>query len=134
MLVKDVMSHPAICIDVKTSIKDAIDIMEKEDLGFLPITKNGTLVGVVTDRDILLRSRGKRSNSKISNIMSKETLYTINEDSSLSDAGKIMGDYKIRRLVVINNNKIVGIITSKDLLKEKNLLHYIEQTYQPTYY
>ena len=69
MIVKQVMSSPAICVDYKTSIKEVIELMKNEDIGFLPITKNDHLVGVITDRDILLRSQGIRSNTQISKII-----------------------------------------------------------------
>lgn len=134
MLVKNVMSSPAICIDEKTSIKETIEIMEKEDVGFLPITKNDHLIGVITDRDILLRSRGHKATTKISKIMTNDVIYTIRENATLEDAGKIMSDYKIRRLVVVNSDYICGVITSKDLLKDENLIPYIKQTYNSTYY
>lgn len=134
MLVKNVMSTPAICVDEKTPIKEVIEIMEKEDVGFLPITKNDHLIGVITDRDILLRSKGIKSNSKISKIMTKDVIYTITENATLEDAGKIMSDYKVRRLVVVNSDYIRGIITSKDLLKDESLIPYIKQTYASNYY
>lgn len=134
MLVKNVMSSPAICVDEKTSIKEAIEIMEKEDLGFLPVTKNDHLIGVVTDRDILLRSRGKKASTKISKIMTNDVIYTITENATLEDAGKIMSDYKVRRLVVVNSDYIRGVITSKDLLKDDSLIPYIKQTYTSNYY
>lgn len=134
MLVKNVMSSPAICVDEKTSIKETIEVMEKEDLGFLVITKNDHLIGVITDRDILLRSKKYKSNSKISKIMTNEVIYTVSENSSLEDAAKIMSQYKVRRLVVVNNDCVIGVITSKDLLKDETLIPYIKQTYIPTYY
>lgn len=134
MLVKNVMSSPAICVDEKTTIKEVIDLMEKEDIGFVPITKNDHLIGVITDRDILLRSRGHKSNTKISKIMTYENLYTIMENASLDEAGKIMSQYKIRRLVVVNSDYIQGVITSKDLLKDENMIPYIKQTYQHSFY
>jgi len=134
MLVKNVMSSPAICVDEKTSIKEVVEIMDKENLGFLPITKNDHLIGVITDRDILLRSRGHKSNTKISKIMTNENLYTIPENATLEEAGKIMSKYKIRRLVVVNSDYIQGVITSKDLLNDESLLPYITQTYTNLYY
>lgn len=134
MIIKNVMSTPAICVDEKTSIKETIEIMEKEDLGFLPITKNDHLIGVITDRDILLRSRGVKSNAKISKIMTNENLYTITENASLLDAGKIMSKYKVRRLVVVNSDYIKGVVTSKDLLKDETLIPYIQETYHHSYY
>ena len=60
MLVKQVMSSPAICIDSKSTIDTATKLMKEKNLGFLPVTENDALVGVITDRDILLRGKGKR--------------------------------------------------------------------------
>ncbi len=125
MLVKQVMSHPAICVDAATNINETINIMRKEKIGFLPITQNNRLVGVVSDRDILLRGQHLKRNSKISKIMTNNTIHVIQDDATLEEAGKLMSRYKIRRLVVVSNDCIKGIITSKDLLKDEKLLHYI---------
>lgn len=129
MLVKHVMSHPAICVDEKTSINETVDILRKKGLGFLPITKNDHLIGVITDRDILLRGQGLKKNTKISKIMTNDIIYTIDENATLEDAGKLMSKYKVRRLVVVNSDYIRGVITSKDLLQDDSLIPYIQQTY-----
>ena len=133
MLVKDVMSYPAICVDEKTTIKETIEIMKKENLGFLPITKNDHLIGVITDRDILIRGLGKKSNTKISKIMTRDVIF-IHKDADLKDAGKLMSEHKTRRLVVVHDDYIKGVITNKDLLKDETLIPYIKETYTPTYY
>jgi CBS domain-containing protein len=129
MLVKKVMSSPAICVDWKTSIKETVEIMEKEDLGFLPVTKDNELCGVVTDRDILLRGRNHRSNSRIYKIATCDNLLVIDCNSNLDEAAKIMADNKIRRLVVTTSNEVCGVITSKDLLHDTSLIPYIKETY-----
>ena len=134
MLVKHVMSSPAICIPNSTSISDAIEIMEKKNLGFLPITENDALIGVITDRDILIKGKDKKQNTHIDKIMTSDNIYLVNQNDSLEEAAKIMGAHKIRRLVVVDDGLIKGIITSKDLLNEENLIPYIKQTYlNPSY-
>lgn len=133
MLVKDVMSRHPICVDINTTIKEAIITMGKEDIGFLPIVKKDYLVGVITDRDILLRSLNLKKKDKISKIMTRD-IYSVEEKAPLEDAAKIMSDYKIRRLVVTNDGILKGVITSKDLLKEESLLPYIKNTYTYSYY
>ena len=75
MLVKEVMSSPAICINSKSTIDDATKLMEEKNLGFLPVTENDVLVGVITDRDILLRGKGKRPDTQINKIMTKNIMY-----------------------------------------------------------
>ena len=101
--------------------------MRKENLGFLPITKDDILIGVVTDRDILLRK--DKYTKHIDEVMSKDNLHTIDMASPLEEAAKIMSTYKVRRLVVTHDNLIKGVITSKDLLYQDDLLPYIKQTY-----
>jgi len=127
MLVKQIMTSPAICVDHKTPIEKVIDVMREEDLGFLPVTKNDILIGVVTDRDILLRK--DKYTKHIDEVMSKENIHTIDANSTLEEAARIMSAYKVRRLVVVSDNLIKGVITSKDLLYQDDLLPYIKQTY-----
>lgn len=129
MLVKEVMSSPAICVNSKSTIDDATKLMEEKNLGFLPVTENDVLVGVITDRDILLRGKGKRPDTQINKIMTKNIIHLVNINDSLESAAQIMAAHKIRRLVVIEDDLIKGVITSKDLLYEESLIPYIKQTY-----
>ena len=129
MLVKEVMSSPAICINSKSTIDDATKLMEEKNLGFLPVTENDVLVGVITDRDILLRGKGRRPDTQINKIMTKNIIHLVNINDSLESAAQIMAAHKIRRLVVIEDDLIKGVITSKDLLYEESLIPYIKQTY-----
>ena len=129
MLVKHVMSSPAICLRNNASIEEAIELMREKDLGFLPITKNDVLVGVVTDRDILLRSQNMSPNTHIDKIITSENIFLTSPDANLEEAARVMSAHKVRRLVVVEDNLIKGVITSKDLLNEETLLPYIKQTY-----
>ena len=129
MLVKEIMSSPAICVNSKSTIDDATKLMEEKNLGFLPVTENDVLVGVITDRDILLRGKGKRPDTQINKIMTKNIIHLVNINDSLESAAQIMAAHKIRRLVVIEDDLIKGVITSKDLLYEESLIPYIKQTY-----
>ena len=129
MLVKHAMTHPAICIDENTTIDETINIMREKNVGFLPITKNDYLIGVITDRDILLRGQSLKRTTKISQVMTNDIICTIDEHSSLEEAGKLMSKYLVRRLVVTHDDLIKGVITSKDLLNDISLIPYIYDTY-----
>ena len=130
--VKELMTSPAITCEENTTIKETIKIMKEKNIGFLPITKNKFIVGVITDRDILLRSSGVyKLNTKINKIMTNGTIHFVHPSTTLYDAAKIMADYKVRRLVVLDDGNVVGIITSKSLLNNYELLTYISQTYLP---
>jgi CBS domain-containing protein len=128
--VKDLMTTPAITCDYSTSIKDVISIMKQNNIGFVPITKSEIIVGVVTDRDILIRGIGiYKLNTKINKIMTAGEIHFTNPSTHLIDAAKIMSKNKIRRLVVLNDGKVEGVLTTKNLLKETSMATYIADTY-----
>ena len=130
--VKELMTSPAISIESSKTIKEAIEILKEKNIGFLPITKNNLIIGVVTDRDILIRGVGiYKLNTKIEKVMTSGDVYFTNPDANLEDAAKTMADHKIRRLVVLSDGIITGVLTTKNLLKEPSLFPYIIKTYLP---
>jgi len=130
--VKDLMTTPAISCETTTSIKETITLLKENNIGFLPITKKGILVGVVTDRDILVRAIGiYKLNTKINKVMTNGNIYFVNPDTTLIDAAKKMAEHKIRRLVILNDGKVAGVLTTKNLLVEPELFKYIIKTYLP---
>jgi len=112
MKVKDVM-HRAIVTEGNISLRDAAKIMSERHIGCLIIIKKDKIAGIVTERDIL-RNLNKLG-SKLSKIMSTNVV-TIDEDESLDNAAILMDRYRIKRLPVIKNNRLVGIITVTDLI------------------
>lgn len=130
--VYELMTSPAISCDYSSNIKETINIMKEKNIGFLPVTKSNIIVGVVTDRDILIRGIGiYKLNSKIHNVMTSGDIYYVSPDTPLIDAAKIMADKKIRRLAVLNDGKVCGVLTTKNLLNEPSLISYVAQTYLP---
>ena len=132
-LTKELMTSPAIYWEEQTPIKDVISLMKDNNIGFIPITKNKILIGVVTDRDILIRGVGVyKLNTKINKIMTNGEIYFVSPDTPVEEAAKKMAEHKIRRLVVLENGYVAGVLTTKNLLNEPTLLKYITQTYIPT--
>ena len=130
-LLKNYMTSPAITCENVTTINEVINIFVNKNIGFIPITKNNFLIGVVTDRDILIRAINKHDlNSPIETIMSAGEIHYVHPNSSIHEAGEIMADHKVRRLVVLDDGKPVGVLTSKNILHEPELFKYIVQTYQ----
>lgn len=129
--VKDLMTNPAITCSYDQTIKEAINIMKENDIGFLPITKNNIIVGVVTDRDILIRAIGiHKINTKINKVMTNGEIHFVSPETNLIDAAKIMSKSKVRRLVVLNNGEVTGVLTSKSFINEPQLIPYIIDTYK----
>jgi CBS domain-containing protein len=115
--VRTAMSKNIISIEKGLSIKSAIKTMVRRNVGSVVITAHGKPIGIVTERDILKSlayRKAIRPDTKIEVIMSKP-LITINSTATLGDAAEMMAKHKIRRLLVKENGKYVGIITQRDL-------------------
>ena len=105
--------HKAIATDSDIKLKDAARLMAIKNIGSLIVMKNDKITGIITERDVLRNVH--KLDSKISKLMSGNVV-TINEGESLDNAALLMDRHKIKRLPVVNKDKLVGIITVTDLL------------------
>ena len=116
--VRDVMTYPAITEDEDASVAEIAKCMKMSEIGSLVITKEDKPVGIVTDRDIVIkvmmkgRNRGK---VKVKEIMSSP-LVTIEADTSLRGACKLLLEKGIRRLLVIEDGEPVGIVSLRNIV------------------
>ncbi len=117
------MSNPLITVDGEASAKDSIKLMVEKDIGALVVTEKNKPVGIVTERDVLKKCCIESSwwEFKVSEIMSSP-LVTVDTETSILAAEGIMADKKIRRLLVTEGEKIVGIVTQRDLVMGNFLL------------
>ena len=113
----EAMNKNVITVKKEVTILDVMRLMREKEIGFIIIEENNEAVGVITDRDIVLSlSRELSVTTPINKIM-KKYVITASEETELEKATDIMGYMQIRRLVVVNNeNKIVGILSTTDLL------------------
>lgn len=117
--VKDVMTTPIITVDAKSSVREAAEVMSGNRIGCIIITDKGKHVGIVTERDMVQRVLAKgldASRVKMTEIMS-QPLITTEADTSIVDAIRMMDKKEIRRLLVVEKGKVVGIATQRDLLR-----------------
>ena len=129
-IVKYFMTTPAITCEETTSIKEAINLMKSHNIGFIPITKKGIITGVITDRDILIRAIGiYKLNAKINKIMTNGNIYFVSPTTKIKDAAEKMANNKIRRLIVMDDGKAIGVLTTKNLLNENEIIPLIKKTY-----
>ncbi len=121
MLVREIMSRRAECIHPEATIEEAASRMKELDVGSLPVVENEHLMGILTDRDIAIRSIAEGNNPQISLVREAMTPNVLHcfEDEALSDAAKPMREEQIRRLPVLNReNRLVGIVSLGDLALE----------------
>ena len=122
MKVKELMTPNPTVVKPEDSAAQAATLMKQEDCGALPVVSNGKLVGIITDRDIVVRAiaAGKDARStKISEIMSSNP-DTIAPDASDDEAEKLMSKSQVRRLPVVENGKLVGILVTAQLARRGN--------------
>jgi len=115
--VKDIMTKEVITIDTNKSVFEAAELMSSKGLGCVIVVIQAFPVGIITERDIVRRIVAKRSSPdvKVTEIMTK-TLITVDPDTSLKEAARVMSTNKIRRLPVLKNNKLVGIVVASDFV------------------
>ncbi|MCT4509616.1 MAG: CBS domain-containing protein [Tepidibacter sp.] len=116
MKVRDIMTSDVSYVTVNADITQVADIMKSLDVGIVPVCdENKNPIGVITDRDIVLRSISDNNpNQHVGNIMSRD-IISVNSDTDAHEAAALMAQNQIRRLPVIENNKIVGILSLGDL-------------------
>lgn len=121
MLVKDVMRKTVICCSPETTLRDAATAMTDNSVGCLIVKRNEKVVGIVTDHNILcaFAEYGSIEKMPVSEIMTKYVIYT-SPGTRLEKAVSVMTENKIKKLPVIFNEKLVGIITSSDIMAAKS--------------
>ena len=124
MKVKECMSQNVLYCNPNATVLDAAQLMNQNGIGCIPVcnTENN-VVGILTDRDIALRSvaSGKDPhNTNVSEIMTTSA-YCCDYNDDITTVAREMGKTGIRRMPVTNNGKLVGILTTGDLAKHKNI-------------
>ncbi len=117
--VKDIMTKAVVSVDAETSVSDAAKMMEYAQIGSIVVTENNTPVGIITDRDFAIKvvAHACDPTSPVRMIMSSP-LYSISPDESVRMIADFMYTRGIRKLPVIDNDKVIGIVTATDLVRQ----------------
>jgi CBS domain-containing protein len=117
MKVSESMTAGVEVVSPQEPIAQAARTMRDKEVGFLPVLENGKLVGIVTDRDMVIRgvARDLRPDAPVRDVMSRELLYCF-DDEDLDDAAAKMSDNQVRRLPVLTRDMtLIGVITLGDI-------------------
>jgi signal-transduction protein with cAMP-binding, CBS, and nucleotidyltransferase domain len=129
--VKDLMTKNVISLPMEKSVADIAVEMAKKDISAMLLKSEDKIVGILTDRDIIKKVIAQGLNPK--NVRAGEVmnspLISISENVSVQEAAEKMRDNKIRRLVVKNKGKVVGIISESDIVRVEPELHFIIREY-----
>jgi acetoin utilization protein AcuB len=128
MFVGDRMSRPVISVSPDEPINDVLAMFKKEHIRRAPVMKEGKLVGIVSERDLLNASPSSAttlsvwemnyliSKVKVKNVMTKK-VFTVGKDTPIEEAARLMADKKIGGVPVTDGDRVVGMITETDLFK-----------------
>ena len=121
-MIEKIMSKELIIGNITDTLYDIAVLMKKYDIGFIPIAKGKQIVGVITDRDIVINAINNKAKPEesIEQYMSIN-LITINQNESIEKALDLMGFKKVKRLIVENHNQVVGILSISDIIKDPDL-------------
>jgi len=125
----DVMVKDVITVGEKATVKEAVGLMNKHEIGCLVVVEKGKPAGIVTERDmlrrILLEDKDPKK-TKVSEIMSKP-LVVGKPQMSLEDAVNLMFKRKIKKLPVADNNHLVGLVTLTDLVRSREIIKALKK-------
>jgi CBS domain-containing protein len=98
-------------------LNEVAEVMETEDVGAVPLVEGDRLVGIVTDRDIVVRAiaKGKDPRGMPASEVSSRELVTVSPDDDLSEALNVMAQYQVRRLAVTEDERLVGVVSQADV-------------------
>ncbi|WP_243289997.1 CBS domain-containing protein [Bacillus sp. FJAT-47783] len=118
--VRDVMTTHVDCCTTLDNVYEAALKMKELNVGAIPIIENDQLVGMVTDRDLVVRGIAEKhpGSSKITDIMTKD-ITTVSPSDSVEKALQVMSEQQIRRLPVLESGKLVGIVSLGDFSIEE---------------
>jgi CBS domain-containing protein len=118
--IRDVMTSNPTTVERSTNVLEAAKVMAGEDVGPLPVTDGGRLVGIITDRDIVTRVLAEErdpQSTTVGDICSSD-LVTVTPEDDLDQALRTMASAQVRRLPVVEGDRIVGIVAQADVARQ----------------
>jgi len=116
MKIRDVMTPNPRTVSLNDTVQRAAQVMKAEDVGAVPVVESGRVLAVVTDRDIVVRvvAEGGASTGPVRDVASTDVV-TVSPDMSTKEAEALMSEQQIRRLMVVEGDRLVGVVSLGDL-------------------
>jgi CBS domain-containing protein len=115
--VKDVMVTNVVTVDVGVNVRKAVERMNNQEIGCLVVLEKGNFAGILTERDVLKRVVAEARNpdkTLVGDVMSKP-LIVVDPEASLKEALELMFEKRVKKLTVVKNKELVGLITMTDI-------------------
>jgi CBS domain-containing protein len=135
--VREAMTASVSSVSPSQSLADAAEVMKGEDVGSVPVVEEGRLRGIVTDRDIVTRAVAERRDPQSVRVeeIASHDLVTVEPEQDLDEALALMAHHKVRRLPVLEEGRLVGMLAQADVAikaKEQRVGEMVEQISRPT--
>lgn len=130
---RDIMTSNVVTVNETQSVQDAAALMSQHNIGAIPVVNNsGQMVGIVTDRDITLRTtaQGQNAQTPVSQVMTSQQIVQGTPDMDVHEASNLMAQQQIRRLPVIENGQLAGMVALGDLAVQNQYANEAEQALQ----
>jgi CBS domain-containing protein len=120
--VREAMTEDPRSIAKSVSVVEAAQLMREQDIGSLPITDDEKLVGMITDRDITTRVVAEAADPKMTTVedVYSRDLISVEPDKDLEEALRLMARHQVRRLPVVEDGRLVGIVAQADIALSEN--------------
>jgi CBS domain-containing protein len=120
--IRDAMTENPRSIGAAESVVDAARLMREEDIGSLPITDDEQLLGMITDRDITTRVVSEAADPKTTSVgdVCSRDVISVEADEDHEEALALMARHQVRRLPVVENGRLVGIVAQADIARTEN--------------
>jgi CBS domain-containing protein len=117
--IKEVMTRDVRACEPNATVADAAKLMAQEDVGPVPIVEDGRLVGIVTDRDIVVRvvAEGRAPNATTVKEIASTDLVTVSPGDDLDEVLNLLAERQVRRLPVVEGDRLVGIVAQADVAR-----------------
>jgi CBS domain-containing protein len=117
--IKEVMTRDVRACEPNATVADAAKLMAQEDVGPVPIVEDGRLVGIVTDRDIVVRvvAEGRDPNATTVKEIASTDLVTVSPGDDLDEVLNLLAERQVRRLPVVEGDRLVGIVAQADVAR-----------------
>ncbi len=125
MKVKDLMSTSIVCVQPETSIAQVAKQMRQADVGSIPVCDDkGHILGIITDRDIVVRALSEDEGPKTAKEIMTQNPISVSPNMNTHQATMTMAKHQVRRLPVVENNKLTGMLSLSDIAR-KNI--YVDE-------
>lgn len=119
--VRDIMTKNVAWVDPTSTVEEAAQLMQKHNIGAIPVCDRGNLLGIVTDRDIVVRNVAHGKNARDTSVKDVMTtqVTSVTPDMDVKEASGLMSSQQIRRVPVVEGSQIIGIVSLGDMAADR---------------